>query len=1251
MSAVRILRYLLYTLTVLVVTLLIGIAFLLYSQSAARWLFALVDELTPYAVSVEAVEGRLAGPLSVHRFSLTDGEMRFDLAEMKFDWQPAALLKGDLHVTVLKLQEIDVTLPSETSAEEKPEKSPFAGVNLPINLQIDQLWIDEVTISDPDGSEGTSVDSLILSAHSERDRINIEQLSVEAFSTQLNVTGNLHLSAGVPMTLSLDWRHQMHDGPELTGRGEIKGDLAQLHLVQDLDAPLSSRLEAELYNLETDPQWEANLELKESELDWLIDYPLRISGNLESRGKPESMNLLTDLTAWQPDYGEVSLAMAADYRQKRITAQSLRLTTPSGVKIEGQGEYLLDDAMGRFSSQLKWQDLRWPLQGERVQVRSPQGSLSVTGRPEDYQYTLELEALSPGQPATRVEAAGQGDLQGLKLKTLVANLVEGVLTGSGDLAWRPEVKWQLTLEGNEINPVHWQQDLPGRLNLSLATQGQLGEDGLRAEINLKALQGVLRDYPVKADSLVTVEGEQLNIQSLQLLSGDNRIEASGSVGEELALDWQVDATDLAAFWPDLQGQLVGAGRLSGPAVSPRVEAKLDGQHLGLGSNKAETLRLEADLSLAAEQALALSLHMDGLSAGTQAWEQLALDLSGAIPKHRLDLRLTGSGAPQTAIKLEAGWSDASVWSGSLEQLTLNLPEMGEWNLSQAADFSLSAEQQRVDTLCLESQGGNLCASYSAVDGKGWEGKASARAFPLVVLQPWLPNGLQISGTMELDSQLKSEHEGRPVGNLSVKLPEVIVGLDLSNEAERVTISGGKLNASLDSQGAGAKLMLPLLDLGEIAGRTELPGFSIDSDDWRQQSVTGQLSVKVGDLSRVSLFSPKLQNVRGRIEGDVGLDGVLGNPKVTGGAELIDGALDIPELGLELREFGVQVKSQSQAGLGLSGSFKSGQGRLRLDGKLELNADTGFPLQLTLKGNELTVANIPEAEVHVSPDIRFERSGKVASLKGEIQIPFARIRPRSLPESAVSSSPDLVVVSSDTPEPEEQDVPLSTELRIVFGDRVSFDGFGLRGKLTGRLLVIDEPKRSVIGRGRVGIRDGTYRAYGQDLKIERGFALFVDSPIDNPGLDVRAIREVDDVTVGIRVSGTLKLPKVDLFSSPSMSGSDTLTYLITGRPPGESGGQSVGIAAALSATGAGSVANELGRQLGLDELRVDAGSSLEAASVVAGTYLSPKLYLQYINELASRETKLRMRYDINKRLQLEAETGKSQAGDLYYTFDR
>jgi len=43
-------------------------------------------------------------------------------------------------------------------------------------------------------------------------------------------------------------------------------------------------------------------------------------------------------------------------------------------------------------------------------------------------------------------------------------------------------------------------------------------------------------------------------------------------------------------------------------------------------------------------------------------------------------------------------------------------------------------------------------------------------------------------------------------------------------------------------------------------------------------------------------------------------------------------------------------------------------------------------------------------------------------------------------------------------------------------------------------------------------------------------------------------------------------------------------------------------------------------------------------------------VQYVNELASRETKLRLRYDLTEKLQIQTESGRSQGLDLFYTIE-
>ncbi len=144
--------------------------------------------------------------------------------------------------------------------------------------------------------------------------------------------------------------------------------------------------------------------------------------------------------------------LAATYEDGTVTAERLLSTTPAGSKLEGSGRYTTDDALGVFDAELAWSALRWPLTGERVQVRSNQGRLEIKGQPADYRYQLILDAILPDQPALTLEASGSGNTDGVDFEALRIRLPEGHIDGSGRADWAPQPAWQLNVTGTSINP-------------------------------------------------------------------------------------------------------------------------------------------------------------------------------------------------------------------------------------------------------------------------------------------------------------------------------------------------------------------------------------------------------------------------------------------------------------------------------------------------------------------------------------------------------------------------------------------------------------------------------------------------------------------------------------------------------------------------------------------------------------------------------------------------------------------------------
>ena len=54
------------------------------------------------------------------------------------------------------------------------------------------------------------------------------------------------------------------------------------------------------------------------------------------------------------------------------------------------------------------------------------------------------------------------------------------------------------------------------------------------------------------------------------------------------------------------------------------------------------------------------------------------------------------------------------------------------------------------------------------------------------------------------------------------------------------------------------------------------------------------------------------------------------------------------------------------------------------------------------------------------------------------------------------------------------------------------GYGLKGEVEGQLRVRERPSRPTTGTGELRVT-GTYKAYGQNLTIDRGRLLFADRP--------------------------------------------------------------------------------------------------------------------------------------------------------------
>ena len=378
-------------------------------------------------------------------------------------------------------------------------------------------------------------------------------------------------------------------------------------------------------------------------------------------------------------------------------------------------------------------------------------------------------------------------------------------------------------------------------------------------------------------------------------------------------------------------------------------------------------------------------------------------------------------------------------------------------------------------------------------------------------------------------------------------------------------------------------------------------------------VRGNLRLEVPDLAALAFLFPDITNPVGSLGARAELAGSRSNPELESRLEIRDAAFDVLAAGIRASDVELTVTQRDLDSLSVQGSARSGDGHIAIDGVSRLTDADGWLAELRLSGEDFELLRLPDWQATASPDVRVSLNDGLTSVRGSLVIPTAAISVKTLPESASTVSSD-VIVHGDESRQETQRRAYDVQLTTVLGDEVRLSGFGLSTAIEGELRLAGLNGQPFIGNGQLLLRDGRYRAYGQDLAIEDGSLTF-NGPLGDPQLDIRATRSIerDGVVAGIRITGTPSNLSSDVFSEPAMREADAVAYLLTGRPvAGAQSSEDTDIlnsaAFALGLSQAGAVAAQIRSGLGLDTLEVSGGST--SGRIVAGKRIGDRLLVEY-----------------------------------------
>ena len=915
---------------------------------------------------------------------------------------------------------------------------------------------------------------------------------------------------------------------------------------------------------------------------------------------------------------------------------------------EPLAELQLDGALTLQDSDLAAINAAWPAMhlAGTVTARGPPGALRLNGtvavqdpvagalqlvfagdlQPDALQ--LEVLRLTSGERPTRLEAQGRigfGTQPVFDFKAQWHGLA-WPLDGVPDYESN---KGSFTLTGT---PNAYRLDARGDLKLRDVLAGQLALQARSA--------GTPGNWQVEAASLS---------------AGASRIELAGQVGSVNDLTWRVHAPRLGDLSPQASGRLNGNGTFKGALPDPAIQVRASGANIGFRDYRLGAVDIDAAIDLAAGQTSRLQADISAaVLAGTRV-TRLTVKGSGSTARHSVHL-VADTERGNADLTLTGHW-DGSTWKFDVQQASLAWPQLASWQLAQPVSGELTRERLQLPEHCWVHEAARVCVRVAgSVDD--YNGAFTLAALPLAYFSAQLPERVSLDG--ELNGRGDFSRVSTQAATVNVRLDSSTVNLHLpqadTEQPQLFTFAPGQAVLTLANRKAALSVELPFA-AGE-GGLHAQAGLVVPPDgNWQQGRVNGELSLQWPDIGLVARWIPEVGELHGRIDGRVQLDGTLAAPGLQGRLALTGGTATLVTPGLTLEDVSVELAGQPAGDIRVTASVRSGGGTLHGDGFLN---PVERSATIALQGTLFQVMNTSEAKIYASPELQLAMDTEQTRITGRIDIPRAQLRPRKPPPSAVSVSPDQVIVIEDGQGRASARYPVNTRVRLVLGDAVDIDGLGLTGKLHGDVQLVDQPGQPARASGELSISDGRYEAYGQELTIRTGRLLFAGGAVTEPGLDIEAVRKpAPDVLVGIKARGRLRAPEFTVFSEPVLPQSAQLSWLVLGRPleGGASDSERSALQTAalmLGLSGGESIGKRLGEQLGLDEVSVnrEPGADVTQASLLVGKYLTPDLFVSYGIGLFDPVATLRLRYALSSHWKLVGEAAAlNSSADLFYVIER
>lgn len=898
-------------------------------------------------------------------------------------------------------------------------------------------------------------------------------------------------------------------------------------------------------------------------------------------------------------------------------------------------------------------------------------------------------------PSGQLVVNASGNAKKLIIDRLFHQGEAGLINAKGQLGLANGYQWQLNSDMQDFNLGYFVADMPSKLSGNIQTTGSWSDKLQVLNIQNIDITGQLKNKPLVAKGgldarlrlpkniqayMQSLRGnklqnqyqqvqtlvEKLDAQNLNIHWGDNHITANGDKNN---LQTRVDIENLVQISDKLNGDIAGGLTIiqKDKQALPTILVDMVASRVALPNLLLAKGHIKGKLENFGNSNSQLVLTASDLEYGNKKFDNINAVYSGEMSNHTVNFAATNPKVTVSGVLKGAYDNKTMQWAGVLGN-GKTISKYTTLVQQQPTELKLNLQNPKVEVAAhcwhADKFDGKLCLREDMM-ASSTQGKVNLaiQKIDTGILSIVLPKEMSWESTVSGNANVDWHKGGNPNVDAILYSDNGRIGLVQEEDNSTLTVPYERVSLIAKTQPDGLRIRTNIKSGGRATGYAD-----VVIDPYKAaKPMSGKLVLNQLNLAIFKPFFPGIRTLKGNASLVGDLNGSLSKPLFNGDFKLDNGQISILGLPINLTKVNANAKIEG-AQANLTGRFNSGEGVGKIGGTIDWQSD--LQAKLNLSGENLYVTQPPLLTAKINPDIEIivKPLQKILDVEGIVTVPTATIRPPETTKNIVTKTPDAVVLDrriiGNLNEVLATSIPwlINANVGIDLGKDVNFKGFGAELPLTGALVVSQKDQEPMRAKGAVKVARRTkVDVFGQSLGLN--FAQFkFNGYLQEPLVSIEAANEIEGRTVGLRAKGKLSSPDITVFNNAGLTEQQAMNALVTGKISNQAATQineegfrsevtnnitAAGLSVGLSGTR--NITNQIGRAVGLQSLTLSASGNGDDTNINVTGYITPDLYLRYGIGVFSAQSILSARYQLTRRVYVEATSSVENFVDVVYSW--